>query len=278
MGIGLNNKKLLLLWFCGVYIFIFVLAYCFFSSVFSIAHPTRVLRKLFQMQSLNQLILLNTRMTRSCRLGIALASWTKLNIDKLAPANAGECESRRPPNVEGTVRSALHRHIADDEVHCLKNMRWKIEPRNYGRCPDLCVNTNVPKWIDGVPTQDRDNDEWRALPRVLCDNKDRHNAANARRKESKRKKERKVVYVNRWSKETSRFNSMCIAYIAFRMILAQARTTRSCRLGSRTFFCVLTKISSLLLWCEACVLFLFFRAKTKCFMTRDGNIAQHFLF
>ena len=43
------------------------------------------------MQSLNSLLELNTRTTRSCRLGIALASWAKLNIVKLAPAHTGGC-------------------------------------------------------------------------------------------------------------------------------------------------------------------------------------------
>ena len=43
------------------------------------------------MQYLNSLMKLNRRLTRSCRLGIALTSWTRLNFVKLAPAHTNAC-------------------------------------------------------------------------------------------------------------------------------------------------------------------------------------------
>ena len=72
-----------------VYLFV---CFLFVALYVQLVYRTKVLCKLFQMQSLNPWIELNTRKTRSCRLGIALTSCAKLNIVKLAPAHAGGCD------------------------------------------------------------------------------------------------------------------------------------------------------------------------------------------
>ena len=74
-------------------------------------------------------------MTRPFKLGIALASWARSNLVKLAPANAGKCEAVDKRTLEELVAAPFIQIERDDE--------FTLSARAYGRCPDLCVNTNV---------------------------------------------------------------------------------------------------------------------------------------
>ena len=66
----------------------------------------------FVLWFLELFIVLNTRVTRSYKPAIALASWRMLNLVKHALANAGSCKSRRQVNAGKTFRSAFHPNLA----------------------------------------------------------------------------------------------------------------------------------------------------------------------
>ena len=92
-------------------------------------------RKLFQMQYLNSLMKLNRRLTRSCRLGIALTSWTRLNFVKLAPAHTNACFGLTLSRENAlTMRPGITGAAQWRRLILL--VHWNRELR---ACPDLCT-------------------------------------------------------------------------------------------------------------------------------------------
>ena len=110
----------------------------------------KMFHKLFQMQYLNSLMKLNRRLTRSCRLGIALTSWTRLNFVKLAPAHTGACFGLTLSRENALTKRPGITGAAQIFVWTPTFQNDSTESRQ----------------------KKRDNDEWRALPRLLCDTKD----------------------------------------------------------------------------------------------------------
>ena len=98
------------------------------------------------MQYLNSLMKLNRRLTRSCRLGIALTSWTRLNFVKLAPAHTNACFGLTLSRENAlTMRPGI--------TGAAQIFVWTPTFQNDSTSPDK--------------KKRGDNDEWRALPTLL---------------------------------------------------------------------------------------------------------------